>query len=112
MVQVDLSSYNQLAREQQAAINDDSVPLVLNGVRLFNLKRFYDFIKGNAKYDSAFDAYIDDFIEQDGVKGNPDGHSDYELSSYEAKSGRTELIGYFRETELDDDDNVKITFTF
>lgn len=57
--------------------------------------------------------FMSDLISQDGIKGNPDGPQQYEISKYMTKSKQTVLIDYTRTSKYDaDNDTWKMIIDF
>ena len=110
-IELNLSTDPIIERMIRKSFSNPEVPFDLNGTVFLNLKAFYDFLTDNLKQDGDFIPYLQDLVEKDSAQGAPDGNGEYELGSWETKSGHAERIGFIRKTDYDKD-NDEYTYQY
>lgn len=106
-----LSTNPTVEKYLEMAIKSPDLPFEYNDTTFINLKNLYDFVEANSKEGFTFEKVIKEVIEKVYTSGGSD--VEYELRSYETKSGHAESISFKVECEYDEDqDESKYTLTF
>lgn len=88
-----LSNDSVVEKYLQLALKNPDTPFIYGNVKVYNMKRFYDFVAEHAK-NVVFEEVLKEAINSEGC---------YEMPSWMTRSGKPECIYFDREDEIDNE---------